>query len=368
MPRRATSVAWIATSGCRRERPDLGHSAAARPAPAGRPAGRSAELEALAGAGELDDDGLLTLAEARWRTGDLTGAGEAAQAYLTAGGEAIVGLVIAAEATAAVGRPGEARRLAARALNRADVPLDRVFAGMPRSLIWPADPHEAGQPAGMLFARDEVPLAMGAEPDRDVPPVGVFPGRMSEPAGPGLWDAHGGGIGDLPDPATELEAAREALDAGRYAAAAVRMAICLRLGPSLAPAVIEAIDDSGAQRAELDVVRGDAYRLVGHELAARRAYASAARAVARPDDEASPADGGRAETDVADAAGAVGGRDAAETPAAAEWAAAGEWPAAAETSAAAEWPAAAERPAAAESPAAAETPGAAAPADGEEEA
>jgi hypothetical protein len=37
-----------------------------------------AELEEMAGKGTLDDEGLLDLAEARWRTGDLAGAGEAA--------------------------------------------------------------------------------------------------------------------------------------------------------------------------------------------------------------------------------------------------------------------------------------------------
>ena len=41
--------------------------------------------------------------------------------------------MIAAEAVAELGRPGEARRLAARALARIDGPLDPLFAGMPRS-------------------------------------------------------------------------------------------------------------------------------------------------------------------------------------------------------------------------------------------
>jgi hypothetical protein len=110
-----------------------------------------AELEMLAGTADLDDDGLLALAEARWRTGDLPGAGEAAQAYLAAGHNNVLALVIAAEATAALGRPGEARRLAGQALESGDVPLDAIFAGIPKSLIWPADPSEAGQPEGMLF-------------------------------------------------------------------------------------------------------------------------------------------------------------------------------------------------------------------------
>src|SRR6476661_3109975 len=37
-----------------------------------------AELETLAGQDALDEDGLVDLAEARWRTGDIAGAGEAA--------------------------------------------------------------------------------------------------------------------------------------------------------------------------------------------------------------------------------------------------------------------------------------------------
>ena len=41
-----------------------------------------AELETMAGRNGLDDEGIRDLAEARWRTGDLPGAGEAAAAYL----------------------------------------------------------------------------------------------------------------------------------------------------------------------------------------------------------------------------------------------------------------------------------------------
>src|SRR3954469_2097220 len=80
-----------------------------------------AELEALAGAGQLDDDGLLALSEARWRTGDLTGAGEAAQGCLAGGGGTPGGVGLAAEAAPAVGKPAEARKLAGQALEKADV-------------------------------------------------------------------------------------------------------------------------------------------------------------------------------------------------------------------------------------------------------
>ncbi len=98
-----------------------------------------AELEALAGRDALDEAALVDLAEARWRTGDLAGANEAATALLARGTDGAFALLIAAEFVAAQGRPGEARRLAARALALTDGPLDAVFAGMPRSLIWPED-------------------------------------------------------------------------------------------------------------------------------------------------------------------------------------------------------------------------------------
>jgi hypothetical protein len=238
-----------------------------------------AELEALAGAGDLGDEGLLALAEARWRTGDLTGAGEAAQAHLAAGGDSIVALVIAAEATAAVGRPGEARRLAGRALERSDVPLDRIFAGMPRSLIWPADPSEAGQPTGMLFPLDGIDdHGMDGEPS-----IADAEGLAAElvPTGPGFWDTDDQLGGAMSDPAAELEAAAAALTAGHRAGVAVRLAIILRLAPELAQGVLEAIARSPSLSAELELVRGDAYRLAGHEQDAERAYAAAAAALAR---------------------------------------------------------------------------------------
>ena len=103
-----------------------------------------AELEALAGRGRLDEPALLDLAEVRWRTGDLPGAGEAANTLLARGSESPLALVIAAEAVAAVGRPGEARRLSRRALQVVDGPLDPLFAGMPRALIWPVEPLGRG--------------------------------------------------------------------------------------------------------------------------------------------------------------------------------------------------------------------------------
>jgi hypothetical protein len=237
-----------------------------------------AELEALAGGDELDDEGLVALAEARWRTGDLSGAGEAAQAHLAAhpdGGDDLVAIVIAAEATAALGRPGEARRLAARAMERADASLDRIFGGMPRSQVWPADPSEAGQHAGTLFPEARVvraaPVAAPAYAD-DIEPSAA----TDEP---GLWD-HADGAPALPEPADALDAAEEALDEGDLVTAAVYLALVLRVGPALAPAVLDAAGRATEPSPELDIVRGDAFRLVGHEADAQRAFASAAAASA----------------------------------------------------------------------------------------
>ena len=112
-----------------------------------------AELETLAGLGRLDTPGLVDLAEVRWRTGDLAGAGEAAAVALRGDEEHPVALLIAAEAAAALGRPSESRRLAARAMANATGSIDAIFAGMPRSAAWPPDADEPPPTAPTLFDR-----------------------------------------------------------------------------------------------------------------------------------------------------------------------------------------------------------------------
>ncbi len=250
-----------------------------------------AELETAAGLGDLDDEGLLDLAEIRWRTGDLSGAGDAADAYLAAGGADVLGFVIAAEAMAALGRPGEARRLARSALDRTNEPLDALFAGISRSGVWPHDPLAPGEPVGTLF-----PVGPGSTAQRP----GVFStpsaasavtrgGSLDEaaradaasPAEPGFWDDHGdvdqSAVVAAPDPGTELAVARAAIAAGQRSAGAIHLAIALRLDPGLAPAVLElAADQPGPI---FDLLRGDAYHLAGNEPSARRAYAAAASAL-----------------------------------------------------------------------------------------
>ncbi len=242
------------------------------------------ELETLAGMGMLDLAGLVDLAEVRWRTGDLAGAGEAAAVALRGDLEDPVALLIAAEAAAALGRPSEARRLASRAMACATGSIDAIFAGMPRSAAWPADGDEPPPSAPTLFAGspDAVTDGTGPTPDARADPTATTapaPAETSAPTGPmtlGFWDEDTAdpGFRNLPDPALELEAGRTALVAGANDEAALRFGMALRLAPALAPAVLEAT--AGARGASLLMVRGDAYRLAGHEMEAQEAYVGAA--------------------------------------------------------------------------------------------
>ncbi|MEX1170221.1 MAG: hypothetical protein WEE50_08790 [Chloroflexota bacterium] len=249
-----------------------------------------AELEILAGQGALDLAGQVDLAEVRWRTGALVAAGEAATVALGGEDEEPVALAIAAEAAAALGRPNEARRLARRAMERVEGPIDALFAGMPRSAVWPADPAEPPPTAGTLFHHDPGPGANRRAGDLD---PGVVAARaavvetgpdasVGKPLTLGFWDADRGAAGpaaELPNPGDELEAARAALRAGSTDEATLRFALALRLAPALAPAILQATD--GLAGPAISVVRGDAYRLVGLESEARRAYAAAAWSGAR---------------------------------------------------------------------------------------
>ena len=229
--------------------------------------------------------GQVDLAEARWRTGDLAGAVEAASIALGAGEDDPVALAIAAEAAAALGRPNEARRLATKALELVAGPIDALFAGMPRSGVWPADADELPPTAVTLFHQEPTGAPNQRAGDTD---PGVVTSRASVPEGPaggpgggpltlGLWDGDGGpdeGTAALPDPAGELQAARAAVIAGSIEEAALRFGLVLRLAPALAPAILEATD--GLTGPSVNLIRGDAYRLVGLETEAQRAYAAAA--------------------------------------------------------------------------------------------
>jgi hypothetical protein len=293
-----------------------------------------AELETLAGRDALDSEGILDLAEARWRTGDVEGAGEAAALVLDDEEGPLVALIVAAEAAAARGRPTEARRLAAKALAAANGTIDRVFAGMPRSPAWPPDPASPPPAPTTMFDPPHGPAAAGSRSARrPLPrraPAGVSELASAPPARPvgvapqvgdatiGLWgdESEGQGPVDAPLPSASdaLDRGRAALEAGDLAEASIQLALVLRLSSPLAPADLDLVADRRDR--ELAFVRGDAYRLVGRELDARRAYAgagppaptpasaptsSAPDASAMDSEDAGPVDGYGAEADEADA-------------------------------------------------------------------
>ena len=85
---------------------------------------------------------------------------------------------------------------------------------------------------------------------------------------------------DLPTGEEELDLGRAALDANDPDEAAVRLGLAIRVAPALAPAVLDLI--AGRTERAIALVRGDAYRLVGRELEARRAFADAARGGVTP--------------------------------------------------------------------------------------
>ena len=260
------------------------------------------ELETLAGRGALDDEATRDLAEARWRTGDIGGAGEAAAAWLEQQPDDILGLVIAAEAQAALGRPAEARRLAGRAIEAADGSLDPVFAGMQRSAIWPVEPGTSVGQTGVLFDGlhpGPLPLARPVTGAASAANGGSGSGVAHEPFDPGvpdvfgspsLWgeDADGSdaAMADALDPTTLFHRGRVALEAGRTAEAATALILAMRSTPGLAPAILDLL--AGRSDPILVLVRGDAQRIVGHETEAMRDHAAAAGAIGD-----GPADDGR---------------------------------------------------------------------------
>ena len=112
--------------------------------------------------------------------------------------------MIAAEAIAAAGRPTEARRLANRAIEATGEPLDALFAGMPRSAIWPVEDTDDG--GVEAFIPDSVAV---------------------DSASPAAVDAFASG--------------RAALAAGDSTQASLRLAVALRLEPGFAESVLESV-------------------------------------------------------------------------------------------------------------------------------
>jgi hypothetical protein len=266
----------------------------------GMVAGARAELEDLDRRGALDIDARAALAEARWRTGDIDLAADAAHEHLEAGGSDPIAIVVAAEAAAASGLVAEARDLVER-LGAPDPALvDRLFAGMPRRAHWPA---AAGAPGPSTVAPRGAPAVLPpAAPAGTVPPARTVPGPAEVlAANARLWDddtVAGAGSDQLArparstprtwveparqkghaDPEAELETARdelgEAPDRGL-----LRLALVLRLDPTLAPDILDAVRLRREPAAA--VLRGDAQRLLGRHLEAEAAFADAVELIER---------------------------------------------------------------------------------------
>jgi hypothetical protein len=268
-----------------------------------------AELEDLLGRDALDSPGLAALAEARWRTGDAEAATHAAEAHLEGGGTDPVAICIAAEAAAAGGRPGDARILMDRLPAADAAALDALFAGMPRRALWPAGaaeqtgiddfrPETDARGAGFWPAATRDPAAdvataasqAGARVAADPPGTAAraVPGPREVLEASGAWAnlaaqmavGEGAARQSVPrrqkaelDPRAELERAREELGA-RPDRALLRMALALRADPTIAPAVLEAIQLRREPGAAL--LRGDAQRLLGRHLEAEAAFDAAA--------------------------------------------------------------------------------------------
>ncbi len=261
------------------------------------------ELEDLERRGLLDPSGRASLAEARWRSGDLEDAAAAARAHLEAGGDDPVALCIAAEAAAADGRPGEARVLMDRLGPPDAATVDALFAGMPRRGFWPSIGGdamttetlfgEAGHVDGARHARQALSsdrrTVPGEPPTRREDPgsrlsIRTVPGprEVLDSTDPGLWPvgaAAGPGayVGSGPsvdiDPQLELAHGRAELSTD-VERALVRLSLVLRIDPTLAPAVLDAI--SLRQEPAAELIRGDAQRLLGRHLEAEAAFARTA--------------------------------------------------------------------------------------------
>jgi hypothetical protein len=278
-----------------------------------------AELEDLEQRELLGDDERSMLAEARWRSGDADGAAVAARAHLESGGSDPIALCIAAEAAAAEGKPGEARSLMDRLGPPDAATLDALFAGMPRRAFWPSAPPEPGEAETLFGEVGRIAESRTAADRRPAPRAHdevVASPRARESAVPGprdvlsasegLWSGNGeagdaapaarhdaeaapGAAARRPrgaapsldqDPVAELAQAKAELPTDPERAL-LRLALTLRLDPTLAPAVLDLVAHRREPIAAL--LRGDAQRLLGRHLEAEAAFAAVAAGLTEVD-------------------------------------------------------------------------------------
>ncbi|MGD8485587.1 MAG: hypothetical protein PVG27_06420 [Chloroflexota bacterium] len=258
-----------------------------------------AALEGMAGAGTLDREAMADLAEARWRSGDVEGAAEAARAHQASGGDEPIALLIMAEDLARGGQEVEAAAIATAVGERVDGAVEQLFAFEPRSHVWPPMDEgwmsvEAAEPGrfGLLVGGSEV-AAPSSETWRVAP--------LLQPPQPPLAPAPGGRGGlDHPGGATsaaavvmsgliageELETVEQSVSRGDISGATQRLAVLLRLDPALAPIILSAADRTvsvapldSRDLPALHLVRGDAYRALGRDNEAAAAYQAAHQAL-----------------------------------------------------------------------------------------
>jgi hypothetical protein len=247
-----------------------------------------AELEALAGRDELDRDGILDLAEVRWRTGDLAGAAVAAAAWLEDGDETgdpgALAHAISAEAAAARGVLDAAAAHVEAAMGRIGDAraLDAVFAGIVAGAAWPREAEAS--PASSVAAGPPVSSSeRSPSPQRAPSPASPAPGPASSPA------AAAGALASRP--AAELVAAGAAVVGEAPARAAVLLALALRADRAAAAAVLDVLDAAEPEQAHaaaLAFVRAEALGAVGRHEESRIAYASAERLALAPAEAGTP--------------------------------------------------------------------------------
>jgi hypothetical protein len=273
-----------------------------------------AELEHMAGAGTLDREALVDLAEARWRSGDVDGAAEAAEAHLAAGGSEPIAHVVAAEALDRRGHMIDARGHSALVIERLGRGVERLFAGESRSTAWPSEipgVMDSGASApgrwGLLVGGREVadadadtwvlvepPAPVRADGRTGLPRNGTsFAARPGAPPGPVLMTpaSAGASVAELVDAGRAAGLQFEAVDAqiarGELRGVPERLALLLRMDRALAPLILTLADqvvDTAGRDADslsaLHLLRGDAYRSLGREAEATSAYQEAMRALA----------------------------------------------------------------------------------------
>lgn len=260
-----------------------------------------AELEQMAGVGTLDRDALADLAETRWRSGDLEGAAEAAEAHLAAGGDEPMAHVIAAEKAEREGRMVDARRHAGIVQRQVGPGLDRLFAGEARSTAWPMAVSDWMDSAACTPGRWGL-LVGGAEVS--TPDAGTWAPVPLPEASPALGPASRAGLGQAQAPgggasptteqqqaagrvaARELAGAEAELARCEIAPAVDRLGLLLRLDPTLAASILPLADravlaagEHHASLASLQLLRGDALRALGRDVEAAEAFGGSMRAL-----------------------------------------------------------------------------------------